>query len=94
MILNITYNFLNNINDKIMLNVVLNNIKLYLISFAFYSILYLIILYTNIKTLKKIFYIIFLVDLISLVINIISTSLPENYNFIDSIKRKISLYKK
>lgn len=94
MILNISYNFLNNINDNSVMNIILNNIKLYIIGFGFYSVVYLMISYTNNITLKNIFYIIFIMDLISLVINIMSNTMPEKNNFLEIIKNKISLYKK
>ncbi len=94
MILNIAYSFLNNVNDKDILNVILNNIKVYIIGFGFYTILYLMISYTNNKVLKKIFYVIFIMDLVSLVIHIISNTIPDKYNLIEIFKNKISLYKK
>jgi hypothetical protein len=93
MILNLSYNYLYNENEKEILGMVIMNTKLYLISISFYFILYLIIVLIKNNTIKKILYVIFITDLIGLIINIIGNLLPNEYSLIKSIKKKISLYK-
>jgi hypothetical protein len=93
MILNLTYNFYYNDKEKEPLIILLNNIKIYLISTTFYIILYLILVYLKNNLLKKILYIILIVDLVSLIINIISNVVPDEYKIIKSIKKKLNLYK-
>lgn len=93
MILNLSYSFLYNKNDKEILNMILMNSKVYILGISFYIILYFIISYLNNKVLKKILYIILLIDIISLVINILQGVLPDEYTIINNIKKKISLYK-
>jgi hypothetical protein len=91
MIFNIIYNFLNDINEIYLLNMVLMNAKLYIIGLSFYSIIYLLISYNNIY--KNIFNIIFIMDIISLIVNILYSIIPDKYLFIDNLKKRISLYK-
>ena len=93
MILNLSYNFFNNENDKDILNISITNMKIYLISISFYFCLYLLISLLNNTVIMKILYVIFITDLIGLIINIISRVLPEDYSILKNIKKKISLYK-
>jgi hypothetical protein len=90
MILNLSYNFFYNKDDKEVLNVVLSNTKVYLISICFYLMLYLIISYNDNNLLKKLLYITFIGDLIGLIINIISTVLPNEYSF-SNLKKRINI---
>jgi len=90
MILNLSYNFFYNKDDKEVLNVVLSNTKVYLISICFYLMLYIIISFNDNLLLKKLLYIIFIGDLIGLIINIISTVLPNEYSF-SSLKKRINI---
>ena len=92
MILNLSYNFFYNENEKEILGMALMNTKLYLISISFYFILYLLIVLINNITIKKILYVVFITDLIGLIINIIGNILPNEYSLIKIIKKKISLY--
>jgi hypothetical protein len=93
MILNLSYNFLYNKNDKELLQVIIKNIKIYVISVSFYIILYLIMNALDNNTMKKILYVVLIMDIISLTVNIISSILPDDYLF-SNLKKKISLYKK
>jgi hypothetical protein len=93
MILNLSYIFLYNKNDKDILNMILMNTKIYVISISFYMVLYYIISLLNNKTLMKILYIVLLTDIISLIINILQNVLPDDYLIINNIKKKLSLYK-
>lgn len=93
MILNLSYNFFYNKNDKELLEVIIKNIKIYVISVSFYIILYLIMNALENNTIKKILYVVLIMDIISLTVNIISSILPDDYIF-SNLKKKISLYKK
>ena len=93
MILNLSYNFFYNKNDKELLQVIIKNIKIYVISVSFYIILYLIMNALDNNTIKKILYVVLIMDIISLTVNIISSILPDDYIF-SNLKKKISLYKK
>ena len=93
MILNLSYIFLYNKNDKDILNMILMNTKIYVISISFYMVLYYIISLLSNKTLQKILYIVLLTDIISLIINILQNILPDEYLIINNIKKKLSLYK-
>lgn len=93
MILNLSYNFFYNKNDKELLQVIIKNIKIYVISVSFYIILYLIMNALDNNTIKKILYVVLIMDIISLTVNIISSILPDDYLF-SNLKKKISLYKK
>lgn len=93
MILNLSYNFFYNKNDKELLQVIIKNIKIYVISVSFYIILYLIMNALENNTMKKILYVVLIMDIISLTVNIISSILPDDYIF-SNLKKKISLYKK
>ena len=93
MILNLSYIFLYNKNDKDILNMILMNTKIYVISISFYMVLYYIISLLNNKTMMKILYIVLLTDIISLIINILQNVLPDEYLIINNIKKKLSLYK-
>lgn len=93
MILNLSYNFFYNENEKELLGMAIMNTKLYLISISFYFILYLLIVLLSNTTIKKILYVVFITDLIGLIINIIGNLLPNEYSLLKIIKKKISLYK-
>jgi hypothetical protein len=93
MILNLSYNFFYNKNDKELLQVIIKNIKIYVISVSFYIILYLIMNALDNNTIKKILYVVLIMDIISLTVNIISSILPDDYIYLN-LKKKISLYKK
>ena len=93
MLLNLSYIFLYNKNDKDILNMILMNTKIYVISISFYMVLYYIISVLNNKTMMKILYIVLLTDIISLIINILQNVLPDEYLIINNIKKKLSLYK-
>jgi hypothetical protein len=88
MILNLSYNFFYNKDDKEVLNVALSNTKVYLISICFYFMIYLLISFIDNILLKKLLYIVFITDLIGLIINIISNVLPDEYSFVN-LKRKL-----
>jgi hypothetical protein len=89
MILNLSYNFFYNKDDKKALNVVLSNTKVYLISICFYFMIHLLISFNDNILLKRLLYIIFITDLIGLIINIVSTVLPDEYSFVNLKKRLI-----
>jgi hypothetical protein len=93
MILNLSYNFLYNKNEKEVLGMTIMNTKVYLISISFYFIIYLLISIINNKIINKMLYALFITDLIGLIINIISNVLPDEYSIIKTIQKKISLYK-
>jgi hypothetical protein len=93
MILNLSYNFLYNKNEKEILGMAIMNTKVYLISISFYFIIYLLISIINNKIINKMLYALFVTDLIGLIINIISNILPDEYSIIKNIQKKISLYK-
>jgi ABC-type transport system involved in multi-copper enzyme maturation permease subunit len=93
MILNLAYSFLYNKNNKDIFLMLINNIKIYLTAIGFYSILYFLTEYLHNRTLKKVLYIVFLIDLISLILNILTTVLPDEYSIIKNVKNKLSLYK-
>ena len=89
MILNIVYNFFYNKDEKDILVVVLNNTKIYLISVSFYIILYLLISLFENKLFKNILYIVFITDLLSLIINILSNVVPPKYLLSKSLRKYI-----
>jgi hypothetical protein len=89
MIFNLSYNFLYNKNDKEVLKMILMNTKVYVISISFYIIIYMLILLLKNKTFINILTVIFITDIISLIINIISNILPNEYSILN-IKRWIS----
>lgn len=89
MILNITYNFFNNKEEKDLLTVSLNNTKIYLISISFYIILYLLVSLLKNKIAKYILYIIFITDLLGLIINILSNVLPVEYSITNTIRNNL-----
>jgi len=89
MIFNLSYNFLYNKNDKEVLKMILMNTKVYVISISFYIIIYMLLLLLKNKTLINILSVIFITDIISLIINIISNILPNEYSILN-IKRWIS----
>jgi len=89
MIFNISYNFLYNKNDKEILKMILMNTKVYVISISFYLIIYMLISLLKNKIFINILNVIFVTDLISLVINIMSNILPNEYSILN-VKRWIS----
>jgi len=89
MIFNLSYNFLYNKNDKEVLKMILMNTKVYVISISFYIIIYMLLLLLKNKTFINILSVIFITDIISLIINIISNILPNEYSILN-IKRWIS----
>ena len=89
MIFNISYNFLYNKNDKEILKMILMNTKVYVISISFYLIIYMLISLLNNKTFINILSVIFITDLISLVVNIMSNILPNEYSILN-IKKWIT----
>jgi hypothetical protein len=89
MIFNISYNFLYNKNDKEILKMILMNTKVYVISISFYLIIYMLISLLKNKIFINILSVIFITDLISLVINIMSNILPNEYSILN-IKKWIS----
>ena len=89
MIFNIAYNFLYNKNDKEVLKMILMNTKVYVISISFYLIIYMLISLIQNKTFINILSVIFITDIISLVINIMSNILPNEYSILN-IKRWIT----
>jgi len=89
MIFNLSYNFLYNKNDKEVLKMILMNTKVYVISISFYIIIYMLISLLKNKTFINILTVIFITDIISLIINIISNILPNEYSILN-IKRWIS----
>lgn len=89
MIFNISYNFLYNKNDKEVLKMILMNTKVYVISISFYIIIYMLISLLKNKTLINILSVIFITDIISLVINIMSNILPNEYSILN-IKKWIT----
>jgi hypothetical protein len=89
MILNITYNFFNNKDEKDLLTVSLNNTKIYLISISFYFIIYLLVSLLKNKIAKYILYIIFITDLLGLIINILSNALPVEYSITNTIRNNL-----
>ena len=89
MIFNISYNFLYNKNDKEVLKMILMNTKVYVISISFYLIIYMLISLLKNKIFINILHVVLVTDLISLVINIMSNILPNEYSILN-IKRWIS----
>ena len=89
MIFNISYNFLYNKNDKDVLKMILMNTKVYIISISFYLIIYMLISLLKNKTVTNILSVIFITDIISLVINIMSNILPNEYSILN-IKKWIT----
>jgi len=89
MIFNLSYNFLYNKNDKEVLKMILMNTKVYVISISFYIIIYMLISLLKNKTFINILSVIFITDIISLITNIISNILPNEYSILN-IKRWIS----
>ena len=89
MIFNISYNFLYNKNDKEVLKMILMNTKVYVISISFYIIIYMLISLLKNKTFINILSVIFITDIISLVINIMSNILPNEYSILN-IKKWIT----
>ena len=89
MIFNLSYNFLYNKNDKEVLKMILMNTKVYVISISFYIIIYMLILLLKNKIFINILSVIFITDIISLIINIISNILPNEYSILN-IKQWIS----
>ena len=83
MIFNISYNFLYNKNDKEVLKMILMNTKVYVISISFYIIIYMLISLLKNKTFINILSVIFITDIISLVINIMSNILPNEYSILN-----------
>ena len=68
---------------------ILMNTKVYVISISFYIIIYMLLLLLKNKTFINILRVIFITDIISLIINIISNILPNEYSILN-IKRWIS----
>jgi len=89
MIFNISYNFLYNKNDKEILKMILMNTKVYVISISFYLIIYILISLLKNKIFINILNVVLVTDLISLVINIMSNILPNEYSILN-IKKWIS----
>ena len=89
MIFNISYNFLYNKQDKEVLKMILMNTKVYVISISFYLIIYMLISLLKNKIFINILHVVLVTDLISLVINIMSNILPNEYSILN-IKRWIS----
>jgi hypothetical protein len=89
MIFNISYNFLYNKNDKEILKMILMNTKVYVISISFYLIIYMMISLLKNKTILNILSVIFITDIISLVINVMSNILPNEYSILN-IKKWIT----
>jgi len=89
MIFNISYNFLYNKNDKEVLKMILMNTKVYVISISFYIITYMLISLLKNKIFINILSVIFITDIISLVINIMSNILPNEYSILN-IKKWIT----
>jgi len=89
MIFNISYNFLYNKQDKEVLKMILMNTKVYVISISFYLIIYILISLLKNKIFINILNVVLVTDLISLVINIMSNILPNEYSILN-IKKWIS----
>jgi len=89
MIFNISYNFLYNKNDKEVLKMILMNTKVYVISISIYIITYMLISLLKNKIFINILSVIFITDIISLVINIMSNILPNEYSILN-IKKWIT----
>jgi hypothetical protein len=89
MIFNISYNFLYNKNDKEILKMILMNTKVYVISISFYLIIYILISLLKNKIFINILNVVLVTDLISLVINIMSNILPNEYSILN-LKKWIS----
>lgn len=89
MIFNISYNFLYNKNDKEILKMILMNTKVYVISISFYLIIYMMVSLLKNKTIINILSVIFITDIISLVINVMSNILPNEYSILN-IKKWIT----